>query len=406
MLEITKRLKEDFAKNRTRVLNGSINCIPSPLPRFRKNWPGIQQRRIYLISGGTKAAKSQITNYLFIINIVFYCYKNPGKVKPKIFYFPLEMTKEEVTEMIICYVINYLTKGKTILSPTDLESVDERKPLSQEVLDLMETKEFNDIMSIYESIVTFYDEQNRVGIYKTMNNYAHANGEIYYKEVEVTETDEFGRPRKAVRKLFDYYVANDPDEYVICIVDHVSLLSPVKGEDLRETISQFAKDIIDLRNKYNYIFAIVQQQNIESTGLEAFKANKIRPTVAGLADCKDIGKACNMMLGITNPHYFEMPEYQGYDIRILRGHARFLEITINRNGPANDLCPLYFEGACNDFRELPLPSQTAELNAVYNYIKNKSKVFFIKSKRKSKDILQSTSIFSRFAHFYHKFINN
>ena len=53
---------------------------------------------------------------------------------------------------------------------------------------------------------------------------------------------------------------------------------------------------------------------LESTGLDAYKAGKIRPTIPGLADCKDFGKACNMMLGITNPHIHELPEYLGLTI--------------------------------------------------------------------------------------------
>lgn len=45
-----------------------------------------------------------------------------------------------------------------------------------------------------------------------------------------------------------------------------------------------------VRNKYNYIPVVVQQQNSESLSLEAFKANKIRPTQKGLADSQDPGK--------------------------------------------------------------------------------------------------------------------
>ena len=70
---------------------------------------------------------------------------------------------------------------------------------------------------------------------------------------------------------------------------------------------------------------------LESTGLDAYKAGKIRPTIPGLADCKDFGKACNMMLGITNPHIHELPEYLGYDITKLKGNARFVEIVVNRD---------------------------------------------------------------------------
>lgn len=133
---------------------------------------------------------------------------------------------------------------------------------------------------------------------------------------------------------------------------------------------------------------------MESTGLEAFKANKILPTVAGLADCKDFGKAANMMLGIVNPHYFDIPEYYTYDIKVLKGNARFLQVTINRNGVSNGICPLLFIGQISKFSELPLPNNKSELEKVYTLLRN--------IKQKSLIPKKSSSVFFSFS----KTINN
>jgi len=364
MESLKDRIVAGLIKRRDKVLSGGINCIPLPFPRFRSEFPGTEQKRIYLVSGGTKAAKSQLTLFLFVINTLLYCYYHPNKIKPKIFFFPLEEDKEAVTLKVMAFLITYLNP-QIIISPTDLKSTDERKPLPDEVLEIMNSSKFNEIMELYEKIVIFSDEGNRVGIYKVLNNYAETHGTFHYKEVTAKEKDELGIIKEVQKKVFDYYTPNNPDEYVIAVVDHVSLLAPVKGEDLRQTISMFAEDCIKLRNRCNMTFAIVQQQNIESTGLEAFKANKIRPTVAGLADCKDFGKACNMMIGITNPHYFELNEYMGYPIAgKLKGNARFMEVVVNRDGQSNGIAPLLFNGAINKFTELPPPSDTANLNRI------------------------------------------
>lgn len=53
---------------------------------------------------------------------------------------------------------------------------------------------------------------------------------------------------------------------------------------------------------------------METSSLEAFKNNKIRPTTAGLADSKYTSKDCTVMLGITNPFVHELPEYFGLTI--------------------------------------------------------------------------------------------
>lgn len=74
------------------------------------------------------------------------------------------------------------------------------------------------------------------------------------------------------------------------------------------------------------------------------------------------------MLGITNPSSFELPNYLGYDITKFKSYFRVLEIVLARKGKANGLCPLYFNGAINQYEELPKPNETVELNKIYNYI--------------------------------------
>ena len=126
---------------------------------------------------------------------------------------------------------------------------------------------------------------------------------------------------------------------------------------------------MNARNYYNYSPVLIQQQNIESLGLEAFKANKIRPSFTGLADGKDPGRDASVMLGITNPYAFEVPRYpnnnSGYDITQLRGYARFLEVVLRRDGESNGLLGLYFDGATNFFTPLPPPTDTVSLQKVY-----------------------------------------
>lgn len=84
--------------------------------------------------------------------------------------------------------------------------------------------------------------------------------------------------------------------------------------------------------------------------------------------CKDFGKAANLMFGIVNPSYFDMQSYYNYDITKLKSSARFLQVTINRNGISNGICPLLFLGKVASFKELPLPIDSKSIEQVYNYI--------------------------------------
>ena len=113
--------------------------------------------------------------------------------------------------------------------------------------------------------------------------------------------------------------------------------------------------------------------------------------MAGLSDSKYTAKDASIMLGITNPFAFEVPEYLGYDIAKLRGNARFLEVVLNRDGQSNDIAPLYFDGATNYFTELPPPKDILSLQKVYSLIDKLktpiNKSFLIFSKMNKVNIL-------------------
>ena len=366
-MTLRESVKKSLIESRDVIINGGVNCIPSPFQRFRSEFPGIRKKFYYIITGGTKSSKTQLANFLFVITPIFYYMEHPDQIKPVIMYFPLEETKEDITLRFYSYIINYLTNGNIIISPEDLESVDERKPLSQEVLDIMDSEEFIKISNTFEECVTFYDDRNPTGVWKRVKSYLDEHGKTEYEEKEVTYTDDYGNTKTEMVKKFKEYIPNNPNEYIIPIVDHAGLLQEEKGMTLKSTIEKLSEYFVILRNRYKVTPVLIQQQNMETTNLEAFKANKIRPTKDGLKDSKRPGEDCTVLLGITNPNSFELKEYLGYNINRMKDSFRVLEIVLARKGRANGLCPLYFNGAINQYKELPLPTD-AEINQVYSYV--------------------------------------
>ena len=382
-MSLIDRVLNTLEDRRKRVLEGDINCIPSPFRRLSNSFPGIEQDKYYLISGSPKSAKTQVTNYLFVYTTILYAYEHPEQLRVKIFYFPLEETPENITLRFMSYLL-YTLSGKQIrISPMDLKSTNADKVLDEEVLNILKSNEYQKILKFYEDNVLFISERNPTGLYKTIKDYAEKNGTIHRKKVKITNK-ETGDTKEV--ETFDYYEPADKKEYVIVITDHVSLLNQERGMNLRETINKYSEYMMIIRNNYHYIPVCVQQQSTETTNLEAFKNNKIRPTLAGLSDSKYTSKDCSIMFGITNPFAFELPEYLGYDISKLRGHARFLEIVLNREGESNDITPLYFDGATNYFAELPPPKDLVSMQKVYDLIAKlkapSNKVFITFSKNK------------------------
>ena len=388
-----QRVINNLKERRNNVLNGEINCIPFNLPRFSNDIPGIEKDKYYLLSGSTKSGKSQLTNYLFLYTPLLYAYNNPDKVRVKIFYFPLEETPENITLRFMSYLLYTLSSIR--VAPIDLKSTNSSKILSQDVIDLLESKQYTDILKFYEENVIFLNERNPTGVWKTMLKYAHDTGTIHYKDIDITNKE---TGVVETKRIFDYYEPHDNKEYVICITDHVSLLENERGFDLRQTINKFSEYMMILRNKYHYIPVVVQQQSTEISSLEAFKNNKIRPTTAGLSDSKYTSKDCTVMLGITNPFVHELPEYYSYDITQFKGNIRFLEVVVNREGESNNIVALYFDGAVNYFRELPPPNQKTEVQKVINYINDT-----IRRRAAPVFLLMTNKLKNSFINLYNKF---
>lgn len=374
------RIISTLEERRNRVLSGDINCIPFNLSRFSNELPGIEKSKYYLVSGQTKSGKTQIANYLFLYTPLLYAYHHPDKVRVKIFYFPLEETPEAITLRFMSYLL--FTLAGIRIAPIDLKSTNSNKVLPENVLSLLKDKELRNILKFYEDNVLFLTERNPTGIFKTLLKYAESTGTIHKKTISITNK-ETGLVEE--REVFDYYEPKDPNEYVIIITDHISLLETERGFDLRQTIIKYSEYMMILRNKYHYIPVAIQQQSTETSSLEAFKSNKIRPTLAGLSDSKYPGKDCTVMLGMTNPYSFELPNYLGYDITKFKGNIRFLEIVLNREGESNGIVGLYFDGATNYFKELPFPNDEREIDKVLKYIegtiRNKSNKVFISINR-------------------------
>lgn len=290
-------------------------------------------------------------------------------IKLKVFYFTLEMSKEE--KMLSAFSnILYVKEGLRI-TPTQLKSTRADSILPEETLAIIE--KYEPYFSKIEEIVEFIDDiRNPTGIYKFVREYARSNGTQYTKTVDFVN-NKTGEVTQ--REIDDYYVPNDPDEYVMVLIDHIGLISTetVDGKklNLHESIVKLSSHyLITLRNKYNYIPVVIQQQASAQESVENMKHNRLKPTLDGLGDCKLTQRDANVILGLFSPFRHEIKTYQGYDITFFRDNIRFLEILGGREGGGGTVCPLFFDGAVNYFKELPLPNDAPKLTKVCEFIKH------------------------------------
>jgi len=355
---IFERVLDELKDKKERRESGKVNAIPFPFKRFGKVLPGVEQAKYYNVTANSKVGKTQLADFLFVYSTIKYYVEQGIKegIKLKIFYFSLEMSKEEKMKQLISYFL--FIKKKLLLSPTKLESKFENYILEDEIVTFLE--EEKEFFAAFESIVEFHDTtRNPYGIYKTVREYAYTNGDYFDKTANKLDIEEIKRSNRDVTFKIDHYKAHNPDEYVIIMIDHISLITPEKGSTLHQSMTKLSGDyLLHMRDKWKYIPVIVQQQAADSekqqfTHSGQSMVNKIKPSPDGLGNNKEIGRDCNYMLGLFSPNRYDIKSYGGYDLTRLKDSHRDLSIIFSRHSSGSQSVGLLFLGAVNYFEELP-----------------------------------------------------
>lgn len=282
-----ERTLDILKKRRLNILEGGINSIPTSFRRFSDDFIGVEQSTYYCVTSVTKGGKSQFASYTFIYNPLIYAFYNRDKVKVKIFYFVLEETPERVMQRFMSYILYHLSGGKIRISPRDLRSSKNDKPLDAEVIELLESPQYAEMFKFFEDSIIFSTTANPTGIYKECKKYAEANGVTHTKEA--VYRSELGELEKT--NTFDYYIPNDPKEYKIVFIDHIGLIDTERGMTLKQSMDKLSEYLAKyLRNNYGFSPVVIQQQSFEGESNDNFVSGKIRPSAQGLGDSKYIAR--------------------------------------------------------------------------------------------------------------------
>jgi hypothetical protein len=259
--DIFNRVVKTAEENKVKRERGEDIAIPFPFKRFSEYVPGIQKRRFYGVTASSKVGKSKITDFLFVYSPINYVLNNKTNIKLKIFYFSLEMSTEDKLKEAISYKL--FEKYGIIRSPEHIDSIFKNKILDDDTLSKIHS--LNDYFKTFESIVTYIDStRNPYGIYNFVRNYAEENGVYYDKNNKIIPLENLRKDRESYSFNIDRYEPYDPNEYVIIITDHVSLLTPEKSHngDLHSCMSDFSSNYcLSMRDRFGYIIVNVQQQS-------------------------------------------------------------------------------------------------------------------------------------------------
>ena len=320
-MSIFNRVVKEIEDNAILRKEGKYIAIPFPFKRFSRFFPGIQRGRSYLISANQKVGKTKITDFLFMYSPYEFVKSQKSDIQLKIFYFSLEMSKEDKIKEYLSYLL--FKKYGVRKSPEEISSLFEDYILEDEIM--QQIKSLGPEIKEFEETVVFIDNvRNPFGIYKHMEDYAEANGTFSYKMLPC-RNEETGKYEE--KKVIDYYIPNNPEEYVLCIIDNLNLLSTERGQDKKSSMEKWSSEYaLKLRDRFKYIAVGIQQQAAAQESVENFKFGKLQPTADGLGDSKLTGRDCDVMFGLFAPNRYGLKTYDGFDISKLKDNYRELSI--------------------------------------------------------------------------------
>jgi hypothetical protein len=322
---------------------GLYNCFES----FNDYLYNTQRGTYYAVGGMPGAGKSAFVDDNFILSPYFFYKKRDGVVKAKWFYYSFEISYMAKRAKWTAYKL--FNDYGLVVDSSNILSKGTKNRISDEVYKkVVEVDQYMD--ELFDHITFVQDPENPTGIRNTVNKYAEQHGTIHYEN--------YIHPDGSPGKRRSGYTPNNPDEYVIIIVDHVGLTKKERGYDTKQNIDKLSEYMIELRNMFNYTPVMVCQFNKGLSGIERLKLAHsgkldLAPILEDFKDTGNLGQDCNVALGVFNPVKYDLQDYAGYDITKMPSSFRSIHLMKNRDGMEYLVKAMHFAGGRGKLKELP-----------------------------------------------------
>lgn len=345
---IKLNLTERIEKNHKDFVDGKINYLPfEPLGEFTNWFPGLMREELTCFTGTPASSKTSLVKKLIIHDGIKWAVKN--KVNFHVLYFGLEESRNQFLYSLLSHQA-YLMHGLQY-NIKDFESIGRTIDLNHLSL-LKESEQRVEKMLPY---ISYYSNiYNSFGIWKAVRDFAANRGTFLFN----------GNPVDLIDKnnSWDSYIPNDPEEFIVVVVDHLLLLSHQQNEkDQAEAIWNVIEDLRRYAaNKLRYAIVPIHHQNSDSENQESRREQNILPTENGLARNKEVARSYLNLIGIANPNKVNaagvnpsLRVWNGHDLTIFGNYIRTINILKSRYGESNVSDSVFFAGRTGYFTTIP-----------------------------------------------------
>lgn len=356
---------EKVLENRERKLIGLNNSIPwSVFPRMTEEYyfPGWIKGKYYSITANSGVSKTNFAKFIVIYN-TYLEYLNTQSFDFHIKWFALEESEEDFWMSLLCLAVYVQTKGIINLFPNKALGRTKYIINDKELEYIRKAENGPFFQTLLNKIDFIHTVRNPTGLSKEIDKY-FSNEEIGIKLYK--EHDE--------QKILSGFQYNNPELYVIGVLDHLVLLSQEKsgGQMLtkHQTIGMHSQDYVLNKycRKYNMVWVDIHQQTANNETINLYKGQIVEDTLFPSLDNLAVNKECQQqydcVIGQYAPYRFGLEDSFGYPYRNLRDDGKsfrwagFLKDRLA--GMEGRRFPLYFTGSNPYFEELPTKQQIVE----------------------------------------------
>lgn len=368
---------ERYAKAKADRLAGKYNGAPfyHYFPRLGKILPTIPRGKQIMVLGGSGSGKSHMWVGFYLITI-YKLIKFKG-YKAKMFIALLEDPIEMFEDRIFCAMM--FLKFNIRIDPLDLGSMKEK------VLDDSIVEKFAEVDRIVDEIlshcVIIDNIYNVTGIYKWLRTESSEMGEHVYEDRVFSYNNDDGSTYTKTVKVYKEYIPNDPDLHCFMFFDNLNNVSEETDSESKRKLNQaecmtkWCRDYARMQIVKHWDWTVI---NVMQTAIEFdnkqfdFKGNsiveKLEPSIAALGDNKRISRDHHLIMGIFVPARFGIKDYEKYRIDKLGDLFRSVVIVKSNICTPNIKIPLYFDGSCSYYREMPFSNDMTE--SIYDDMRN------------------------------------
>ena len=334
-------------ENINRGKKGLNTGLPQGLPKLDSITYGLQRGWMTIIGADSGAGKSSFALYTAVYKPFMAYISNVNKIDIHWLIFSFEMSAEVLFAKLLSTFI-YETHN-VVITYGDILSFTE--PLSDELYNLIEASKY--WLIELEKHCTIIDKAvNADGLYAVSKEWAR----------------KFGTFEK-VEEHKENYIPNNPEQYLVVLVDHIKLLATGPGRTSKQEIDKACDYLIYFRNKCKFSEFIIQQLNRNFKNMERRTASGGAFAGIQLDDFSDSSgptQAAETVISIFHPLREKMSKCEKYDITKLRDRARIVTVLKHRFGLADKSIGTGFYGEVGLWRELPLPEKITDYTPFLN----------------------------------------